>query len=406
MVGDQAAPPPPPPLPVAGTLNDLAATQIVPNVPFANQVQTAQALGFHRVRLAVRWNEIERPRGRYTWRPFDDKIAALTRAGITPIIVIFGGNGGYPGSIGEGEAMTGFAKFAGAVARRYGTGAPARPILYEIWNEPNTKTFWGRPPEPEAYAAMAGAACSAIKAERPAARVLALAMEGTPVKRPYFVLSYGLDIYRQWAARAATPALMACADGFSMHPYLPTPEQVLRDDPALRAFVAAHWSRAQSPMIAQTEVGYAIDPRKGVTAEDQAALDLRALLIGAGLGRVTNLYQAVDTARDTTNADNGYGLVTYDGRIKPAGMAVRRLLGAIGDYRVVGVEAFGGGDAYRFAARNGRARAAVLWATTPRRGKVPATAKVVDLATGAGVPLAADGAVPLGPRPVLATWTE
>lgn len=404
LTGDWVSPPPPR-LPVEGTLNQLASTQFVGNVPFHNQLKAATALGFRRVRLAARWGDVERPRGRFTWRPFDDKIAALTRAGISPIIVIFGGNGGYPGLMSEGEALTGFARFAGAVAKRYGTGTPERPILYELWNEPNTKTFWGRPPDPESYAAMAGAACAAIKGERPDARVLALAMEGTPVKRPYFVPSYNIDIYQQWAARAATPALMACADGFSMHPYLPTPEQVLRDDPRLRAFMAAHWSRKTPPIVVHSEIGYAINARKQVSAEDQAALDVRALLIGTGLDRVTNLYQSVDTARDTTRPDNAYGLVTYDGRVKPAGAAVQRLLRLIGDHRIGGVELLPG-DLYRFSAGRGPARAVVLWSTAPGRAKVTAGAAVIDLVGGAPVPVAPDATVPVGPRPVLATWSR
>jgi hypothetical protein len=405
LTGDQGPPPPLPPLPVDGTLNQLASIQIVGNVPFDNQVMAAKALGFRRVRLAARWGDIERPRGRFTWRPFDDRIAALTRAGITPIIVIFGGNGGYPGLMSEGEVLTGYARFAGAVAKRYGTGTPERAILYEIWNEPNTKTFWRVPPDPESYATMAGAACAAIRQERPDARVLALGMEGTPVKRPYFVPAYGIDIYQQWAARAATPALMACADGFSMHPYLPTPEQVLRDDPALRAFMAAHWRKQTPPIVAHTEIGYAIDPRKQVSGEDQAALDLRALLIGTGLGRVTNLYQSVDTGRDPAKPDGAYGLVTYDGRVKPAGAAVQRLLRLIGDHRIGGVEALPG-DLYRFSAARGADRAVVLWSTAPRRAKVTAGAAVIDLVSGAPVSVAPDATVPVGPNPVLATWSQ
>lgn len=251
----------------AETFDALASVQIVGNVRFDDQLKAASALGMHRARLGLRWSEVETARGRYDWSLADRKVGSMLRGGIVPILTLFGGNKAYrtaapdgAGPPADGEALAGFARFAAASAARYRSPRANMPILFEIWNEPNTKTFWGRPPDPEAYARMAEAACLAIKAGSPQATVLALAMEGTPVKARYFVLSYMIDIYRQWAARAATPRLMRCADGFSMHPYLPTPEQVLRAEPELRAFVAAHWAKPAPPLIVFSEWGY---PRCG-----------------------------------------------------------------------------------------------------------------------------------------------
>lgn len=398
----------------AATADDLLGLQIVGNIPFDSQLKAITAVGMRRARLGVRWGETEVARGRYDWTLADRKVGDLQRAGITPIITLFGGNKAYrtnaadgAGPPADGEALAGFARFAAAVAARYRSTRPDMPILFEIWNEPNTKTFWGRPPEPEAYARMAGAACAAIKAAAPDARVLALAMEGTPVKARYYVMAYGIDIYREWAARAATPALMRCADGFSMHPYLPAPEDVLRAEPELRAFIAAHWAKPAAPLVVFSEWGYAIDRKR--TPADQAALQLRALLIGAGLKRATNLYQAVDDQRDRAKAGkDGYGLVTYHGAFKPSGDAVRRLMRAAGRYGIEGIDTLGGAGAgeavYRFRARSGRARAYVLWTGgRPGTARMPAGARAVNLVTGAAAP-AASGAVAIGPAPVLVSW--
>jgi hypothetical protein len=398
------------------TIDGLAAAQIVSNAPFDNQLKAISAIGLHRARLGLRWSETEKVRGRFDWSLADRKMADMRRQGVTPIVILFGGNKAYrtaatdgSGPPADGEALAGFARFAAAAAARYKSTNPDMPILFEIWNEPNTKTFWGRAPDPEAYAGMAAAACSAIKASNPQARVLALAMEGTPVKARYFVLSYMIDIYRQWAASAATPQLMQCADGFSMHPYLPTPEQVLAAEPELRAFVAAHWAKRTSPLIVFSEWGYGIDMKRGGTAADQAALDLRALLIGTGLKRVTNLFQSVDTGRDPAKPDQRLGLVAADGRFKPAGDAVRRLIQAIGGHVIERVDMLtnpnGGEPVYRFTAHRGSARALVLWtAGKPAIARVPAAASAMDLVTGAAKPVAS-GAVTVGPAPTLISWT-
>lgn len=396
----------------ADTLNQLTSVQIVGNVPFDYQLQTARKLGVRRVRLAAYWPAVEKPRGRFIWRSTDARIGAVLKAGMAPIIVLYGANGGYPSPDGgkaappsQGEALEGFARFAAATAARYGVGRPDMPILYEIWNEPNTKTFWKRIPDPEGYARMAEAACKAIRTSTPQARVLALGMEGWPVKTPYRVAAYDLDIYQQWAGRAASPGLMACADGISFHPYLPRPEQVLQGEPRLQGYLARVWRRASPPLLANTEWGYPINAKKGVDASMQAALDLRALLIGTGLGRVTNLYQSVDGGRDATRPDQTYGLVTADGAFKQAGLAVQRLLRLIGDYDIDGVSPMAGQpNLYSFTAHRGAARARIVWAGGEGKPAMttvlPKGAEAIDLVTGAPAERNGDKVV-IGANPVL-----
>lgn len=393
----------------AATLNDLASVQIVSNVPFDYQLQAARKLGFHRVRLAAYWHAVEQPRGRYVWRSTDARIGDVLKAGLVPIVTLYGANGGYPSDDGgrdappaEGEALDGFARFAAATVLRYGTGRADVPILYEIWNEPNTKTFWKRIPDPEGYARMAEAACRAIRKAAPAARVLALGMEGWPVKAPYRVAAYDIDIYQQWAERAMTPGLATCADGISFHPYLSRPEQVLEGEPRLRAYLSRVWKRASPPLLAETEVGYAVSAKPGRDVAAQAALDLRGLLIGTGLGRVTNLYQSVDTGSDPAKAAQGYGLVARDGRIKPAGLAVQRLLRAVGDHAIDGVGTVAAHPGlYRFTAHRGATRIEILWSgAAPLTVPVPAEAVATDLVTGAPA-LRSAGRLAIGAAPVL-----
>lgn len=327
------------------TLRSLASAQIVSNLPFEVQLAAAKDLGLRRARIGIRIYEVEKAGGTYDWSATDSRIRGLMAAGLTPIVTLFGrtrlterapagADGRVPLSDPEIRA---FADFSAQVARRYGAMHEGRKIVYEIWNEPNTKTFWGSPPDPEAYARLAETTCHAIHDQAPTATVVGLAMEGTPQNKPYYVRSYELDIYREWAARAATPQLMKCLDGISLHPYRREPETYLTENADLLRFLSEHGRKEKNPLIVNSEWGYSVGAKNAADAAEQAALDVRLLLIGAGFQRITNLYQLIDGGTDPGDVRHQYGLFTSTGTPKPAGSAITRLLKVIGDYEIDGV---------------------------------------------------------------------
>jgi hypothetical protein len=383
------------------TLRDLVSVQMVRNVSFGAQLKSALEVGVRSVRVGLRWNEIEKDPGSFDWRGADDKMRPILGSKIRPIVTFFGSNGAYPATDGGGvgnsdEARNGFARFAAEAVKRYGIGSAERPILYEIWNEPNTKTFWGKIPDPEAYAALAVASCKAIKTANPDAKVLGLVTEGTPVKKPYLPKGYGLDIYREWSQRALTDELAACVDGISMHPYRDVPETYLDEEKALQTYLQAKWKKPGPPLVVNSEWGYGLYDKADNPEAHQAALTVRLVLLGTGAGRVTNIYQVMDGGRDVTKHDNTYGLFLFQGRAKPAGEAVKRLMQAIGDFTIDGVETLEPGSGlYRFRAHGEGAdasgQAVVLWSNdgaqevdfpSELRGK---TVELVDLVSGAPV---------------------
>jgi len=125
------------------SLKALLGVQVVGNVRFDEQLNAAKAIGFRNIRLAVRANEVVDRTGRYSWSVADARILTVLRSGYRPIITIFG----IPTMGGQvsppTEQAAAYAEFAAQTVSHFGAGASGRPIIYELWNEPNTKTFWG-----------------------------------------------------------------------------------------------------------------------------------------------------------------------------------------------------------------------------------------------------------------------
>lgn len=68
-----------------------------------------------------------------------------------------------------------FAAAAGELARRF----PGQIAAYQVWDEPNLLSSWGRPPAPAEYARLLEATAAALRRADPAAQVLAGALAPT-----------------------------------------------------------------------------------------------------------------------------------------------------------------------------------------------------------------------------------
>jgi hypothetical protein len=99
-------------------------------------------VGFRIVRRGFYWNAVEREKGVYTFDNYDKTMAHAKKLGITVVGVLFGGNSLYEndgrGGIQTDPGRQGFAKFAAALAEHY----KDHSVLWELWNEPNVRTFW------------------------------------------------------------------------------------------------------------------------------------------------------------------------------------------------------------------------------------------------------------------------
>ena len=186
-----------------------------------------RGIGGTLLRIPVSWAQAEPnpPLGgvhEYRW-PRDDLYAGLVRQGVRPILTLMtsprwalASTSGCtqvcaqpPGPAHAGD----FAAFAAAVARRYPLAA-----AIEIWNEPNNHHGSVQGARPAEYAALLARSYDAIKAARPAMRVLggSLGAYGSSPAQPTTARDMRLGDYLQTMLADGAASHM---DGLSFHPY-------------------------------------------------------------------------------------------------------------------------------------------------------------------------------------------
>jgi hypothetical protein len=132
-----------------------------------------QALGVQDVRIVIFWAGVEPKDDVYDWDQIDLIVNAAAERNMGVLAALNSTPGwatvpGTPAISGPPADPTKFADFAADVAARYAGKVGG----YEVWNEPNSKTFWSTGPDPAAYTELLKAAYPAIKAADPDAVVI------------------------------------------------------------------------------------------------------------------------------------------------------------------------------------------------------------------------------------------
>jgi len=224
------------------------------------------------------------------------------------------------------------AKFAAVVARRYGPGGsfwserphlPRVPIRsWQIWNEPNLPVYWASGPDPAAYTRLLRTVGQAIKRVDPHAEIVSAGLPESDLGTPFEEFVAGME--RANAASAydvlAVHAFAADADGAIEA--VATARKLLDDND-------------DDAPIWVTEIGWASGgPRSPFTVGERGqAGRVRALLAGLAsrrreLGVRGVVYYDWRDARPYPGGKDFFGLhtglLTIDGRAKPALAAFRR----------------------------------------------------------------------------------
>jgi hypothetical protein len=221
-------------------------------------------------RIVLQWSSIETSKGEYDWTATDQVMANIASAGLEPLVTVFGTPDIYeknptdPPTTSE-DTLDAWSDFLIAAAKRYGedgefwkafseinTADPPRPIHdWEIWNEPNSSTFWTPTPDPDAYAELIERSSKALKKVDPQAQVMSAGMFATP-QSDGAIVSY--DFLAQLFAQDGVDDAV---DIVGVHPYGPTAGSVTSQvDDTRKALDKA----GSDTGLWVTEIGWGSDP--------------------------------------------------------------------------------------------------------------------------------------------------
>ena len=282
------------------------------------------------LRVDINWAEIQNagPES-YFWKPIDRVVGAGISRGMHVLgaIIYTPWWARPPGtSATYGPRPTDFAAFVRAAARHY---ARLGVHAFEIWNEPNSVSFWQPAADPTAYTAVLKAAYVAIKGVDRSATVLtgglAPALNAGGSYAP-------VDFLRDMYAAGAGGSFDALAD----HPYcwpvfpgtrnaLSPWDQMYGTHPSLRSVMIANGDRPKK--IWATEFGAPTDGPAGtyVTPATQARMVSTAYRLFATYrwGGPLFFYQGRDLGTDPSTDQDFFGFLHYDFAPKPSYRAYR-----------------------------------------------------------------------------------
>ncbi len=305
--------------------------------------------GLGTVRVVLQWSAIEGEKGVYNWQSSDQVLSQLALAGLDPLVTVYGTPAAYASEAtaaptNDEETFDAWADFLAAAVARYGSegdywpafaetngDADPRPVSeWEIWNEPNSSTFWSPTPDPAAYGDLIKRSAKIIGKADPQAKVMSAGMFATPqsdgaiVSYDFLDALYGVD------------GVDGAIDIVGVHPYGPDENAVIDQVEKTRKAVDATGSDA--PLWA-TEIGWGANPKSGndlaKTPEEQAEL------LGSTFGKLSgsreelNLdgvvwytwHDSVDSAVGECGWCATAGLVDADRDTKPAWEAYTELTG-------------------------------------------------------------------------------
>lgn len=209
------------------------------------------SLGVKWARCQTGWNRTETQKGKYDFAWLDDVVDNMLARGVQPWFNVGYGNRLYmkdannPTAVGyvpifyDSECLQAWKNYVRALAKHF----KGRVNQFEIWNEPNVKTFWrnGNAKDVSGYSKLIVLTAAEIKAEIPDAKIGAC------------IAGMGEKYFSQILDGEAAKIL----DFFSVHPYSMVPElNYVRSVNKLKKL--AEKKGAGQIAIRQGEVGYPV----------------------------------------------------------------------------------------------------------------------------------------------------
>lgn len=180
------------------------------------QLRAQRRAGVQLSRQTFDWSDIEFRRGRYDWSAHDRLVLMAARNGIAVLPVLFNAprwhasGGGRRGTFPPRRPAA-MARFAAAAVARYGPrgqlwrsnrGTRARPIrVWQVWNEPSLRVYWGGRPNARAYVRLLKAVNGAIKRRDRRAEVVTAGLPPSKLRGSVPLPRYIDQMYRAGGGR-------------------------------------------------------------------------------------------------------------------------------------------------------------------------------------------------------------
>ncbi|MCX8108026.1 MAG: cellulase family glycosylhydrolase, partial [Verrucomicrobiae bacterium] len=302
----------------------------------AQDLDLIAGAGFKWVRMDFTWSETERAKGVYDWSAYEELTSNLERRGLRALYILDYSNPLYEETVVSKNPITGqetkttaspqkpesvaaFARWAAAAAAHF----KGRPIVWEIWNEPNI-FFWQPKPDVRQYCELALATAKEIRARDPDAIVVGPATSEVPLKFLEDCFAAGLlDVF----------------DAVTVHPYRDyrkCPETAAGDYAKLRELIVKYAktdAKKRMPILSG-EWGYATHSR-GISLDAQAAFAVRQQLANLLAGVPLSIwYDWKNDGPDPDEREHNFGVVTADLKPKPAYTAIKTLTSELSGYRI------------------------------------------------------------------------
>jgi len=238
----------------------------------------------------------------------DRQVSLLRARNIEPYGILCYSNALYDNNQGPSTdaGRQAFGNYCHAAATRYRDTV----FTWEIWNEPNQESFWGRPANAADYAKLAVDAAARIREANPDAIVVGAATSGVDLT---------------FLGTAFDNGLFDAVDAVSVHPYrIAAPESVNADIAAVRALMDDRTTRTVS--LWSGEWGYNTAWTE-VTDLGQAKCLARMMVNNLSIGIELSIWFSTHPFAEIASApeDPQWGLVDYSYSPRPSWYAFKTL---------------------------------------------------------------------------------
>lgn len=255
--------------PPQGPIPDGFGVQLKGNTDSTETLDLVKDMGLTWVRRGFIWEAIEKEKGVYDFSKYDRIMEDCKKRGLKVVGCLAFSNKLYGTHAKDEPGRAAYANFAAAAAKHF----QDYDIVWEIWNEPNTMTFWGKHGKKGNTREYAEEYLGLVKATVPVMRkaVPKCLILGGSVSNMWSESYNWMDFMFEGGV------LKTGIDGWSVHPYgLKSPEDYIEAYEIMRKSMAKHGGPADIPVL-NTERGFPLGKAEGYAGgEASMALEYQA----------------------------------------------------------------------------------------------------------------------------------